>query len=165
MFTPRQGEGDDSMLTPLSLREISHVIALSMAPAFLLAAVGAFSALVVGKMTSVVTRIRTLNTIEDTDRARAHLKADIPRLKRCAKLMGHSLTCLTGSGFVTTSLMILAFAGAVMKWQHETAVATLFMIALALFAVAFGFLFCEALIWHSEFGAWPVAGTAGRPMP
>jgi hypothetical protein len=61
MITPRQGEGDASMLTQLSLREISHVIALAMAPAFLLAAVAAFSALVVGKLTSIVTRIRTLN--------------------------------------------------------------------------------------------------------
>ena len=139
------------MLAQLSLSEVSHVIALSMAPAFLLAAVGAFSSLVVGKMTSIVARIRTLNTIEDTDRARAHLKADIPRLKRCAKLMDRALTCLVGSGLVTASLMILAFAGAVMKWQHETAVAVLFMITLALIAAAFGFLFCEALIWHGEF--------------
>jgi hypothetical protein len=38
-----------------------------------------------------------------------------------------------------------------MKWQHETAVAVLFVIALALFAVAFGYLLCEALIWHDEF--------------
>jgi ABC-type dipeptide/oligopeptide/nickel transport system permease component len=149
--TPRQGEGDASMLTPLSLREISHVIALAMAPAFLLAAVAAFSALAVGKMTSIVTRIRTLNTIEDADRVRAHLKADIPRLKRCAKLVGRSLVFLVGTGFVTTCLMVLAFVGALMKWQHETAVAVLFVIALALFAVAFGYLLCEALIWHDEF--------------
>jgi len=139
------------MLTQLSLREISHVIALAMAPAFLLGAVAAFSALVVGRMTSIVTRIRTLNTIEDADRVRAHLKADIPRLKRCAKLVGRSLVFLVGTGFVTTSLMGLAFVGALMKWQHETAVAVLFVIALALFAVAFGYLLCEALIWHDEF--------------
>jgi hypothetical protein len=151
MFTSRQGEGDASMLTQLSLREISHVIALAMAPAFLLGAVAAFSALVVGKMTSIVTRIRTLNTIEDADRVRAHLKADIPRLKRCAKLVGRSLVFLVGTGFVTTSLMVLAFVGALMKWQHDTAVAVLFVIALALFAVAFGYLVCEALIWHDEF--------------
>jgi ABC-type dipeptide/oligopeptide/nickel transport system permease component len=151
MFTPQQGKGDASMLTPLSLREISHVIALAMAPAFLLAAVAAFSALTVGKMTSIVTRIRTLNTIEDADRVRAHLKADIPRLKRCAKLVGRSLVFLVGTGFVTTCLMVLAFVGALMKWQHETAVAVLFVIALALFAVAFGYLLCEALIWHDEF--------------
>jgi hypothetical protein len=37
-----------------------------------------------------------------------------------------------------------------MKWHHETAVAVLFMIALALFAIAFGCLFCETLIWHHE---------------
>jgi Protein of unknown function (DUF2721) len=136
MFTPQQGEGDASMLTQLSLRDIAHVIALAMAPAFLLAAVAAFSALVVGKMTSIVTRIRALNTIEDADRVRAHLKADIPRLKRCAKLVGRSLVFLVGTGFVTTCLM---------------AVAVLFVIALVLFAVAFGYLLCEALIWHDEF--------------
>ena len=139
------------MVMQLSLREISHVIALAMAPAFLLAAVAAFSALVVGKMTSLVTRIRALNTIEDADRVRAHLKADIPRLKRCAKLVGRSLVFLVGTGFVTTCLMVLAFVGALMKWQHETAVAVLFVIALVLFAVAFGYLLCEALIWHDEF--------------
>jgi hypothetical protein len=147
----RQGEGDASMVTELSLREISHVIALAMAPAFLLAAVAAFSSLVVGKMTSIVTRLRTLTAIEDGDRARAHLKRDIPRLKRCAKLIGRSLAFLVGAGFFTTSLMLIAFAGALMKWQHETVVAGLFMIALALFATAFGFLLCEALIWRHEF--------------
>ena len=72
------------MLTQLSLSEISHVIALSMAPAFLLGAVAALSSLAVGKMMSIVTRIRTLNAIEDTDRTRAHLRADLPPLKRCA---------------------------------------------------------------------------------
>jgi hypothetical protein len=35
-----------------------------------------------------------------------------------------------------------------MKWEHETAVALLFAIALALFAVAFAFLLFEALICH-----------------
>jgi hypothetical protein len=139
------------MLTQLSLHEISHVIALSTAPAFLLAAVAAFSSLVVGKMTSIVMRLRILTAIEDDDRDRAHLKGDIPRLRRCAKLIGRSLAFLVGAGFVTTSLMVIAFAGALMKWQHETAVAVLFMIALTLFAVAFGFLLCEALIWHNEF--------------
>jgi Protein of unknown function (DUF2721) len=143
------------MMTELSLREVSHVIALSMAPAFLLAAVAAFSSLVVGKMTSIVARIRTLKAIEDADRDRAHLKADIPRLRRCAKLIGRSLAFLVASGFVTTSLMVLAFAGALMNWQHDTAVAVLFMIALALFAVAFGFLLCEALIWHHELDLQP----------
>ena len=139
------------MSTQLSLHEISHVIALSTAPAFLLAAVAAFSSLVMSRMASIVLRLRTLTAIEDDDRGRAHLKGDIPRLRRCARLIGRSLAFLVGAGFVTTALMVLAFAGALMKWQHETVVAVLFMIALALFAVAFGFLLCEALIWHNEF--------------
>jgi hypothetical protein len=69
------------MLVQTSLQEVTHVIALAMAPAFLLAAVAAFSSLVVNRMTTIVTRIRTLNAIEEVDGVRAHLKADIPRLK------------------------------------------------------------------------------------
>ena len=143
------------MSTQFSLNEITHVIALAMAPAFLLASVAGFSSLVVGKMTTIVTRLRALNAIEAADRSRAHLKADIPRLKRCAKLIGRSLAFLVSAGIVTTSLMALAFVGALMKWQHETAVAVLFIIALVLFAVAFGFLLCEALIWHHDFDHQP----------
>ena len=138
------------MVTQLSLSEISHVIALSMAPAFLLVAVGAFSSLVVGKMTSIVTRIRVLNAIEDTDRTRAHLKSDIPRLKLCARLISRSLAFSVGSGLVTICVMIFSFVGALIKWQHETAVAILFMLALALLGVGFGFLLREAIIWHDE---------------
>ena len=78
------------MLTQLSLNQVPHVIALAMAPAFLLGAVVGFSALLVGKMTSVVTRL-ALHAIEDGDRTRAHLKADIPRLRRCARLISRSL--------------------------------------------------------------------------
>lgn len=134
----------------LSLNEISHVIALAMAPAFLLVAVAGFGALLVGKMSTVVTRLRALNAIEDDDRTRAHLKADIPRLKRCARLIGRSLSFVVACGFVTVCLMIYAFLGALVKWQHETGVAILFVIALTLFAIAFGFLLCEAIIWHHE---------------
>ena len=138
-------------MTQLSLSEISHVIALAMAPAFLLVAVAAFGSLVVNKMSGIVTRLRALNAIEDDDRTRAHLKADIPRLKRCAKLIGRSLAFLVASGFVTTCLMIFAFLSALLKGQHEIVVAILFVIALTLFAAAFGFLFSEAVIWHHEY--------------
>ena len=138
------------MFTQLSLSEISHVIALAMAPAFLLVAVAAFSSLVVGKMSSVVTRLRALNAIADDDRTRTHLKADVPRLRRCARLLGRSLAFLVASAFVTACLMIYAFLAALVKGQHEMVVAILFVIALALFATAFGFLFCEVIIWHHE---------------
>ena len=138
------------MVTQLSLNEISHVIALSMAPAFLLVAVVGFSSLVVGKMSGVVARLRALNAIEDDDRTRACLKADIPRLKRCARLIGRSFAFLVACGFVTVCLMIFAFLGALVKGQHETGVGILFVIALTLFAVAIGFLFCEAISWHHE---------------
>ena len=138
------------MMAQLSLSEISHVIALAMAPAFLLVATAAFSSLVVGKMSSIVTRLRALNAIGDHEQPRAHLRADIPRLKRCAKLIGRSLACLVASGFVTTCLMIVAFLGALVIGQREIAVAILFVVALTLFAAAFAFLLYETMLWHHE---------------
>jgi hypothetical protein len=55
------------------------------------------------------------------------------------------------AGLATICVVILAFVGALAKWQHETAVALLFMFALSLLAVAFAFLLCEAIIWHHDF--------------
>ena len=46
--------------------------------------------------------------------------------------------------------MIFAFLGALVKGQHEIGVAIVFVIALTLFAAAFGLLFDEAIIWRHE---------------
>jgi hypothetical protein len=52
------------------------------AAAFVLGAVAAFVAVLLGRMTSAIERIRSLNEIADDDAARAHLKSDIPRLRQ-----------------------------------------------------------------------------------
>ena len=48
----------------------------------MLGAVAGFVSILVGRMNSVVDRIRYLNEIADDDGARGHLKSDIPRLRR-----------------------------------------------------------------------------------
>jgi Protein of unknown function (DUF2721) len=53
-----------------------------MAPAFLIGAVAGLIAVLVGRMNGIIDRIRMVNGIAADDEARAHLKADLPRLKR-----------------------------------------------------------------------------------
>jgi hypothetical protein len=49
--------------------------------------VAGFVSILLGRMTTIVDRIRSLNEIPKDDAARASLKSDIPRLRRRAKLL------------------------------------------------------------------------------
>ena len=58
---------------------LSQVMAQSTGPAFILGAVAGFTSILLGRMTNVLDRIRSLNEIAEDDTARAHLKSDIPQ--------------------------------------------------------------------------------------
>ena len=61
--------------------QLSHVISEATAPAFVLGAVAGFVSILVGRLTSVIER-----DIADDEDSRAHLKSDLPRLRRRAGL-------------------------------------------------------------------------------
>ena len=67
--------------------QLSQVISQATAPAFILGAVAGFVSILLTRMTAVVDRIRHLNDIADDERDRAHLKSDIPRLRRRLDLL------------------------------------------------------------------------------
>jgi hypothetical protein len=115
---------------------LSEVISHATAPTFLLGAVAAFISVLIGRMTGIIDRSRTLNAIRDEDAERAHLKADIPRLVRRAKLMNDAIYFAVGSGLATACLVILAFASALVGFRHEPGAALLFMVALGLFTAS-----------------------------
>ena len=62
--------------------QLSQVMVQATAPAFVLGAVAGFVSILLGRMTNVIDRIRSLNEIADGDTARVHLKSDIPRLRK-----------------------------------------------------------------------------------
>jgi Protein of unknown function (DUF2721) len=65
-----------------SVGQLSQVITQAIAPAFLLGALAAFISVLILRMNRVVDRSQMLNAIAAGDTARAHLKADIPRLRQ-----------------------------------------------------------------------------------
>jgi hypothetical protein len=77
----------------LSVSQLSHVISQAAAPAFILAALAAFTALLIARQNRIVDRTIVLNAISD-DAVKGQLKADLPRcschLGICKRPPAHS---------------------------------------------------------------------------
>ena len=133
------------------LDHLSQVISHALAPSFLLGAVAGFVGILIGRMNGIIDRVRTLNTIADDDSPRARLKADIPRLKRRARLLNAAVRFALASGICTTVLVVLAFASALVGVRHEPVAGILFMLALALLGAALATFAREVWMGLNEF--------------
>jgi hypothetical protein len=132
-------------VTP-SIAQLNQIITQITAPAFLLGAVAAFVAVLIGRMNRVIDRSQALNAIGDDEQIRLHLKADIPRLTRRAELLNRAILLCTISAILTSVLVIVAFATAMFRAQHEYGVAVLFVLALGFFTASLIYLVLEIRI-------------------
>ena len=138
------------MATAFLAEEFHQVITQATAPAFLLGAVAGFLSVLIGRSNRIVDRSNLLNAIEDEDPARAHLKADIPRLRRRAALVNRAIECVVVSGVFTTCLVIVAFASPVLGLSHVYGASVLFVLAMGSFAVGLVYLLVEVRIALSD---------------
>jgi magnesium-transporting ATPase (P-type) len=134
-----------------SITQLSQVIGQVTAPAFLLGAVAAFISVLISRMNRIIDRSQALNAIRDDDASKAHLKSDIPRLKRRAALLNSAILFSAVSAIVTSLLVIVAFVCAFYNLRHEYGVAVLFVVALGFFTVSLVYLVREAHIALNEF--------------
>lgn len=134
-----------------SVSQLSHVISQAAAPAFLLGALAAFIAVLIGRLNRIIDRTIVLNGIADDGGLKSRLKADIPRLLRRTAMLNRAIFWSVISSIAVTLLVIVAFASALLQIQHERGVAILFMTALAAFAVALIDFAREVRIALSEF--------------
>jgi hypothetical protein len=116
--------------------QLSQVMAQSTAPAFILGAVAGFTSILLSRMTNVLDRIRSLNDIADGDTSRAHLKADIPRLRQRAKLLNSATYLALTSGICTALLLVVGFVSAYLGIRHEYGAGMLFAVAISLLGIA-----------------------------
>jgi hypothetical protein len=119
-----------------SVAQLSQVITQVTAPSFLLGAVAAFTSVLIGRLNRIIDRSQTLNSIGQDEASRAHLKTDIPRLKRRAFMLNKAIFFSTMSAITTSVLVIVAFVCAYFNVAHEYGVASLFVLALAFFTAA-----------------------------
>lgn len=134
-----------------SVSELSQVISQAITPAFLLGALAAFISLLILRMNRIVDRAQNLNAIVESDATRAHLKADLPRLKQRSMLLNKAIFYATTSAIVATILVIVAFVSAFFGIEHERGIAILFIVTLGFFAAALINLARETRIALHEF--------------
>jgi hypothetical protein len=140
------------MVHMLSLEEIAHVIALATAPAFLLGGIVGFLSLLASRMGRVMDRVQLLREIDDHEIQRTRMKADMPILMRRAKLIHYSMSLSIVSAVVTALLVVIAFLGALIAFESETLIATLFVFSLLAFVAALCLFVHEAILALSELG-------------
>jgi hypothetical protein len=124
------------MLSPPDAVQLSQVISQSTAPAFLLGAVAGFVSILLGRMNAIVDRVRHLNEIMDDDNSRAHLKSDIPRLRRRLTLLSKATRLALAAGVCTSLLLVVGFGSALLHLQHVYGAAILFLAAVALMGLS-----------------------------
>jgi hypothetical protein len=130
--------------------QLSQWMAQAAAPAFVLGAVAGFVSILQGQLSGIVNRIRTLNEIADGDTARAHLKSDIPHLRRRIRLLRSAVLLALASGFCTSMLLLVGFVSAFFRFQHIYGAALLFTVAVCLVGGSLFRFGQEVLIGLSE---------------
>lgn len=131
------------MLKDIPIDEITRVIGLATAPAFLLGAVAGLLSLLHARLESIMARCRKLHSIDESDAPRNRLRADIPRTKRRARLAEIAIGLSAFCGIVTGWMVVLVFVDALFGLQNSRPIAGLFIGAMTLLTTALFLLMRE----------------------
>jgi hypothetical protein len=80
-----------------TVSQLSNVITQATAPAFLLAALLAFVALLIARSNRIIVRSIFVNAISDNGTVRARLKENVPRLQKRAAMIDRAILWAIGS--------------------------------------------------------------------
>ena len=121
------------MLTDIvpELEKLTHIFSQATAPTFFLGSVAAFASLMSTRLAMVLGRIRQLNGIPADDPQRVHLKADVDRLKRRARLLAVAMRDSLIAGICATILLAIIFVSDFFGLSHAYGAGFLFMLATA----------------------------------
>jgi hypothetical protein len=111
------------------IQRLTQIFSQATAPTFFLGAVAAFVSLMSSRLSAVVARIRALNAIPEGDPARAHLKADVDRLRRRARLLSDGILASLVSGICATALLAIIFAAEFFGLRYAYGAGLLFVFA------------------------------------
>jgi hypothetical protein len=110
-------------------QRLSQIFSNALAPTFFLGAVAAFVSLMSSRLSAVIERVRTLNAITDEDQARVHLKVDLERLRRRARLLNSGVLAALRGGVCATLLLAIMFVTGFVGLKHAYGAGLLFIIA------------------------------------
>ncbi|HPU14756.1 MAG TPA: DUF2721 domain-containing protein [Polymorphobacter sp.] len=110
-------------------QRLSQIFSAAAAPTFFLGSVAAFVSLMSSRLAAVTDRVRNLNAIDDEDESRAHLKADIDRLRRRAHFLHSGMVAALRAGICATLLLAILFVTEFMGFHYAYGAGMLFIVA------------------------------------
>ena len=113
---------------------VAHVIQLSVAPVFLLTAIGTMLSVMTNRLARVIDRARVLETKLETapPNALATQREYLGTLSRRADLIGHAITLCTTTAVLVCTVIALLFLGDYLRYDMSQPVALLFILAMLL---------------------------------
>lgn len=111
------------------IQRLTMIFSQATAPTFFLGAVAAFVSLMSARLSNVIGRIRALNAIPEDDPGRVHLKADIARLRRRARLLSSGIVASLISGLCSTTLLAVLFIAEFLGLKYAYGAGLLFILA------------------------------------
>lgn len=137
------------MLKDLPVDEVTRLIGLATAPAFLLGAVAGLLSLLVSRLTRTADLVRTLlgdQGMEDAPRRGGALRDALRRTRHTKRAI---ILCVH-SGIVTGWMVVLIFVDALLGYHNSQAIALAFILAMLLFTTSLIFLLLEIRLSVSD---------------
>jgi len=117
-----------------TIGEVSHVIQLAVAPAFLLTAIAAMMTVMTNRLGRLIDRARQMEArLENApDESIALLHADLQTLSRRAKLINIAITLCTSTAIMICTVIAILFLGNFFQFNMSIPIALLFILAMLL---------------------------------
>jgi hypothetical protein len=128
------------LLQQISVDEITRVISLATAPAFLLGAVAGMLSLLIGRLDRISDHVRRLGEIENVTAAQ---REDLKSVERRSRFTRLAITGCIHCGIITGWMVVLVFVDALFGFQNSRTIVIMFILAMNLFALALLFLWFE----------------------
>jgi Protein of unknown function (DUF2721) len=126
-------------MVPISpLDDVAHVIQLSIAPVFLLTAVGTFLGVLSTRLARIVDRSRVLHDRlpARADPAHGPVRRELDLLLRRRRLVNLAITFGVSAALLVCLLIATAFVGSILRARISVVLAALFVLAMIAFVVA-----------------------------
>ncbi|HQR29867.1 MAG TPA: DUF2721 domain-containing protein [Anaeromyxobacteraceae bacterium] len=125
------------------VQDITRVIQLALAPAFLLTAVASLLNVFTSRLARIVDRTRVLESRQDPD---GEVVEELVVLQSRGEIVRWSLTFATGAALLVSLVIGVAFLGFLLQANLSVLVAGLFVAAMACLTIALAFFLREVTL-------------------
>ncbi|MBA2467358.1 MAG: DUF2721 domain-containing protein [Sphingomonas sp.] len=131
-----------------AVTEVAEIIQLAVAPVFLLAGIGAFLNVCASRLARIVDRARQLEPQLLASRGPEHdrLQGEIRILDRRVALVSRAIFLSVLSAVLTCAVVILLFAGSLLKAEFGTSIALLFIATMVAIGLGFSVFLLETRV-------------------